>query len=355
MKLPRLLAATCLWAGLAALSVPAAAQSANPVLSFDAQAFAEKPFVLSNGVSGRPVSFKSRSPADYGPLLKGELGPEVTLTAQLFLPPRADGRVPAVILIPGSGNLAGNYFAHAATLTSNGIAALAVDPFTGRGVKNTIADQNQFSFAASALDALAALKFLSTLGEIDAARVGATGGSRGGTAVLFAASAPITRAVLGTSGGLKAVVAGYPWCGVQFRSASLAAGAAALILSGDRDDWVNPLQCQGMALAMERNGQSVTMKLFPGALHSFDREGLPPTAFPDAIKALRVPVFYMDDEGRYFDPRTARVDPALTQAMLTGYAAKNGLIDRGASVGSTGSQAKEYSEEMLAFFRQQLQ
>jgi dienelactone hydrolase len=330
------------------------AQAPNPALAFNAAAFADKPYVLSNGIAGRPLRFESNSPLDYGPLLKGEFGPQVTLTAQLFLPANASSRVPAVILIPGSGNLAANYFAHAATLTSNGIAALAVDPFTGRGVVNTISNQDQFSFAASAYDALAAAKFLATMKEIDPARLGATGGSRGGTAVLFAASEPITRAVMGANGGLKAVVAGYPWCGVQFRSAKLAPGAAALILSGDRDDWVNPLQCQGQAHAMERAGQNVTMKIFPGAMHSFDREGVAQINFPDAVKALRLPVFYMDDQAQYYNPRTARVDPALTSAAINGYAVKNGLLDKGASIGSSGTQAQEYSTELLAFFKAQL-
>jgi dienelactone hydrolase len=332
----------------------ASAQTPNPVLSFDPVAFAEKPFVLSNGVAGRPVRFETNSPTDYGPLLRGDMGPKVTINGQLFLPPNANGPVPAVILIPGSGNLAANYFAHAATLTSNGIAALAVDPFTGRGVKDTIADQEQFSFAASALDALSALKFLSTQKEIDAGRVGATGGSRGGTAVLFAASGPITRVAMGNGGGLKAVVAGYPWCGVQFRSATLAPGSAALIMSGNADNWVNPIQCQGEAHAMERAGQKIVMKIFPGAMHSFDREGVPPTDFPNAIKAIRLPIFFMDDQGVYFNPRTGLVDPSLKSADLTAYAVKNGLLDRGASIGSTGTQAKEYSEELLAFFKSQL-
>lgn len=354
MKLEQILVSTLLVVLSNAGAALAAPQTPNPVLSFDAAAFTSKPYILPNGVAGRPVTFVSHSPADYGPLLKGEMGPQVTLTAQLFLPPNASGPVPAVILVPGSGNLAANYFAHAATLTSNGIAALAVDPFSARGVSNTISNQDQFSFAASALDALSALKFLGTQKEIDATRVGALGGSRGGTAVLFAASSPISRAVMGTQPGLRAVLAGYPWCGVQFRSATLAPRAAALILSGDADDWVSPLTCQGQAHAMERSGQKVVMKIFPGAKHSFDRENVPPTSFPDAIKASRLPVFYMDDQGRYYNPRNATVDPSLSSAAIMGYALKNGLVDKGASIGSIGTQAQEYSDEMLAFFKEQL-
>jgi hypothetical protein len=62
----------------------------------------------------------------------------------------------------------------------------------------------------------------------------------------------------------------------------------------------------------------------------------------------------MDDQGGYYNLRTAALDPKLNGASLFAYAAKNGLIDRGASVGSTGTQAQEYSAELLAFFKAQL-
>src|SRR5450759_1187958 len=73
------------------------AQTPNAALAFDAVTFRDKPYVLSNGIAGRPVRFQSNSPVEYGPLLKGEFGPQVTLTAQLFLPANVSGRVPAVI------------------------------------------------------------------------------------------------------------------------------------------------------------------------------------------------------------------------------------------------------------------
>lgn len=327
-----------------------------PVLAqtFDPARYADQPYVLSNGIAGRQLKFPSNSPTDYGPLIKGELGREVTLNGQLFLPASATGPVPVVILDPGSGNLAPNYFAHAAALTSAGIAAFAIDPFTGRGVVNTIADQNQFSFAASAYDVLAAAKFLRTQSSIDPDRIGASGGSRGGTAVVMAIAAPLSNAVLGKRHGLRAVVAGYPWCGVQFRSARISERTALLILSGDRDNWVSPLQCQDMAHAMEVAGQNVSMELFPGARHSFDRAGVAPTDFPEAVKSLRFPTVYMDDTGSYYSLRTGKIDPALTSASLTEYSVKGGFIDKGASIGSEGTQAADFETEFVAFFKANL-
>jgi len=338
----------------AAVVAQVAAAQAPAASTFDPATYATTPFVLGNGIQGKVVALASSSPAEYGPLLHGELGKPVTLTAQLFMPANASGKVPAVIIIPGSGNLAPNYFMHAATLTSNGIAALVVDPFTGRGVVNTIANQDQFSFAASAYDALVGVKFLRTQSAIDAKRIGATGGSRGGTAVMMALSAPLSNTVLGAGNGMRAVLAGYPWCGVQFFSARLADHASLLILQGDHDDYVSPIQCQDTSHAMALIGQDVVMELVPGARHSFDRAGVPPTVLPDAIKAVRLPTIYMDDTGQYVNPRTGRVDPALAAKELAEWSVKGGFLDKGASIGSEGTQAADYDAELLSFFKSKL-
>ena len=49
--------------------------------------FANTAYTLPNGFKGQPVTVPSASPADYGTLMRGDTGPLVKLTAQLFLPP----------------------------------------------------------------------------------------------------------------------------------------------------------------------------------------------------------------------------------------------------------------------------
>jgi dienelactone hydrolase len=322
----------------------------------DLAQFAGKPYVLSNGIKGVLVKIPSHSPVDYGPLFKGELGPSVMLTGQLFLPVSGSKMpYPAVVETPGSGGLDATHLAHAAALTSAGMAVVVIDPFSGRGIKDTIANQNQLSFAASAYDVLAAVKFLRTRKDIDAKRIGATGGSRGGTAVLMAETAPVSDAVLGPDNGLRAVVAGYPWCGVQFYSAHLTNHSSLLVMSGDRDDWVSYQQCQDETHAMGVAGQDVVMELFPGARHAFDRDGVPPTTIPDAITSTVFPTVYMDDQGRYYNMRTGKVDPALAGQTISQYSIKGGFLKKGVTIGSEGTQAKEFSDEMVSFFKAKLQ
>src|SRR5689334_24516561 len=75
------------------------------------------------------------------------------------------------------------------------------------------------SFAASAYDVLAAWAVLSGHPEIDGTRIGAQGHSRGGSAVLSAATRRFADAVVGKGRGLIAILAAYPWCGHQFLDA----------------------------------------------------------------------------------------------------------------------------------------
>lgn len=339
-----------------AATPPATAPSAPvPVPRVDPVLFAQQPYVLPNGVRGMLVALETRNPVDWAPMLKGDLGKSVTITAQLFMPPNANGRVPAVVQNPGSGNLGAHHFAHASTLTSAGIAVLVIDPFTARSIDNTMVDQyGQISWATTTYDVLAAVKYLRSRADIDGQRLGATGGSRGGTAVSMAATAQVSDAVLGVGKGLKAVVAGYPWCGTQFQSARLAKGTALLTLSGDKDDWVSFIQCQDFTHAMQMAGQNATMMLFPGAIHAFDRAGVPPTPIPQAYTSILFPTVYMDDSGTFYNLRTGKVDPTLTTQGFVDYSIKSGFMRKGVTVGTQGTQASEYSDEMLAFFKNHL-
>jgi dienelactone hydrolase len=313
------------------------------------------PIALTNGVHGIPVKVQSRSPGDYRDIFEGKLGPAVELTAQLFLPPGGQGhKAPAVIMVPGSGGVDAQHLIHSVSLTTAGIAVLLIDPFQGRGIADTMANQGQLSFAASAYDVFASVLALRRMSQIDPARIGAFGGSRGGTAVMMAAAAPLSRAVLGKAPGLKAVVAGYPWCGMQFHAPRLAEGAALLVMQGDRDNWTSFLQCQDAVHALEATKSDARMMLFPGARHAFDRTDIPPTEIADAVTSTIFPTLYLDDRGRYFDLRTDRVDPALTGKNFMDYAVSGGFHHKGVAIGATGNQAVEFSAEMLSFLTSHL-
>lgn len=346
-----------LLAGMLLMStVPSNATSEpRPLLpSVDAAAFATRPLALSDGTVGELVRFVSANPVDYGPLLRGDLGAKVQLNAQLFHPAGAPRPSPAVVMVPGSGGIGTHHLVQAAALTRAGFAVLLMDPFRGRGIGDTVADQGRLSWAASTYDVIAATRFLRSQRGVDANRIGAAGSSRGGTAVMMAAMRPLSDKLLGPKLGLRAIVAGYPWCGTQFRNARLAHGASLLLLSGDRDDWVSLQQCQGAVHALTTAGAEASIMIFPGARHAFDRADVPPTRLPQAPTSTTYPTVYMDETGRYFDLRTGRTDPALTSADFMRASIDGGFVHRGVTIGSEGTQAADYVNELVAFFRARL-
>ncbi len=316
----------------------------------DSARFADASITLADDVRGLPVKVPSRTPSDFGPAMHGDLGKSVTLTAQLFLPSAALRNLPAIIILPGSGGIAPHHLEQASALTAAGFAVLLVDPFYARGIGDTIADQGRLSWAASAYDVLAAFAYLRSRSDIDPKRIGAVGSSRSGTAVMIAAAAPFSDAIAGRGRKLKAVVAGYPWCGTQFRSARLVRGVSLLLMQGDRDDWVSVQQCQDAVHAMSVAGGDASMRIFPGGLHALDRTGVPPTRIESAITSTIFPTVYMDDAGRYFDLRTGQVNPALSASDFFGQSVSGGFLRKGVTIGSTGAQAEEYVQEMVKFF-----
>jgi dienelactone hydrolase len=277
--------------------------------------------------------------------------PRTTIDGQLFLPPGA-GRRPLVIVVPGSLGVAPSHLAHAEALVGAGLAAFVLDPFGGRQVTSTVANQTQYAFAASAWDVLAAWRVLAARPEIDPARIGAQGHSRGGSAVLTAATRRFADAVAGPGRGLAAVLAAYPWSGHQFLDPRI--GPTRLrVLMGDRDEWCSVQQVQGHVQAIRLTGGAVSMRIVGGAAHSFDR-GTPVVRIADAAVAPGAPTTYLADDGACIHPLTGRPDPALTDRDVAVYGLKAGYGVKGASLGSHEGEAAAFREDMLAFWRQAL-
>ncbi len=309
----------------------------------------QQELVLANGVVGRDVSFASANPRNYEDIIQHREMPAVTLTAQLFMP-RRKGRVPAVIIVPGSGGVSASMLIHANALTEVGIAVLLVDPFSGRGIHDTIAVQDQLSFAASTYDVLVATRTLERESDIDPARIGAMGYSRGGLAVLQAAVTPVAKAVLGPGKSLRAVLAGWPWCGMQFADPHTAPTAVRFAL-GDADTWVGPVQCQAYWTGMKVHNPSVTLRLFRNADHGFGY-AMPVQEIPNAIKALNAPIAYYDDRGVLLDPWTGKPIPGADERTTMDLYRL--FISRGARAGTRGDQMNEFVADFVAFFKAQL-
>ena len=142
----------------------------------------------------------------------------VKITANLYLP-HVSTPVPAMVIINSSGGVLDwieGYYAR--ELSERGIAALVVDSFKPRGVRNVVSNQNLVTSWLMENDAFAALAELQKDKRIDAVHIGIMGVSKGGL-VAENAAFTIRRDLRRTGKAAFAVhVPIVPDCTAQFRT-----------------------------------------------------------------------------------------------------------------------------------------
>lgn len=230
--------------------------------------------------SGR-YSFDSRTPQTLTQLLDPAApGEPAQPDAYLYLPdaPKEAPRLPAVVLLHGSGGLYSALLDHwPKRLNEAGYAALVIDIFGPRGVKSTAEDQSQVPFAADVADAFAALKLLATHPRIDPQRIAIMGFSRGGVATWRTGVQRLIQAQ-GLPGGLHfaahiPVYSGGCAGAMRLRvQPGVFAPEPMLWIHGDADDYAAIGPCQDYAERIRAVGTPVEFVVLPGARHKFDSD-----------------------------------------------------------------------------------
>jgi len=307
----------------------------------------DTPTTLKNGVRGEVLRIPTANPTGFHQAIsEPEAMPPTQIFGNLFLP-QGDGPWPTVIVVPGSLGVAPSHVAKAVQLTDARIAACVIDPFGARGVTSTVANQAQYSFAASAWDVLATADLLAARADINELRIGAQGHSRGGSAILSAAC--MARLVKG--GGAQPLVglyAAYPWSGQQFKHPAVGRAIVRSVI-GDRDEWCLPQQVQGHMQAIRLCGGEASCRIFADAHHSFDRD-TPIELVADASVAPDAPTTYIAEDGALIDPWTGEADPALSERDLMVRSFRAGYGRRGARIGTAEDQAKQFHDDMMSFW-----
>src|SRR4051812_31869722 len=123
------------------------------------------------------VAILSKSPS--GRVLKDEM-----VSAELYRA-NVEGRVPAAVIINSSGGVSAQteHF-YARLLAEHGVAALVVDRFCPRGVRETVSSQRLVNQSQSAADAVGGFRWLAGQPWADRDRIIVLGMSRGGSASL---------------------------------------------------------------------------------------------------------------------------------------------------------------------------
>jgi len=210
-------------------------------------------------------------------------GPSITTTAfgvaeQIPVTasrPDGGGPFPAVVVMhdcsglgPRSSGAPGRW---AKELLARGYVVVIPDSFTTRGLAEGVCTvplsdrRANVSPERRAGDAYAALAYARSLPYVDGRRVGIMGGSHGGSTTLATMAAPARDA---ERAGFAAAVALYPRCGSH--AGVYRPVAPLLILIGEKDDWTPAELCRKLVEAARSAGGPVTIKVYPGAHHSFD-------------------------------------------------------------------------------------
>jgi dienelactone hydrolase len=196
-------------------------------------------------------------------------GQPVTLTAALRLPPGM-AKVPAIVLMHGSGGVSGYVDEWARFLTDHGVASLMLDCFTGRGIDTTFANQELLGRLAMIVDAYRAFDVLASHPRIDSGRVALMGFSRGGQAALYSAVRRFQNLHGPKRGEFAGYLSFYPACHIRYRHDEQLVDRPVHVLHGVSDD-LNPIgPCRDYVARARQAGASIELHEFPGARHVFD-------------------------------------------------------------------------------------
>jgi dienelactone hydrolase len=111
--------------------------------------------------------------------LKGDAYGRPTTIAGVLRIAQGPGRLPLVILVPGSGGFNANADVWDRQFEPMGISTFAMDSFAGRGIVSTVVDQPQLGRLNMILDLYRSLAVLAAHPRVDPNRIAVMGFSRG--------------------------------------------------------------------------------------------------------------------------------------------------------------------------------
>jgi len=220
-------------------------------------------------------SIASVTQSDQDFLMGRRAGKPVTIGAVLRIPRPGSDRLPAVLLLHGSGGVGHNVVDWEEVVSSMGIATFVLDAFTGRGLVSTSTDQAQLGRLAMTFDAYRALEVLEKHPRIDPQRIAVMGFSRGGQAALYAGLKRFQKMHGPPSGrDFAAYLPFYPSCATRFVDDEVFSSGPVLIQHGAADNYVPVAPCRGYVARLKAAGANVVLTEYEGAHHVFDNRML---------------------------------------------------------------------------------
>ncbi|MBP0447403.1 dienelactone hydrolase family protein [Roseomonas sp. SSH11] len=312
----------------ALLALPATAQTTPPS--------------LPGRVEVHPLRSTTLSGAEF---LRGGSGPEASLAGELRLPPGpATTRVPAVILVHGSGGISGSTDLWARQINEAGMAAFILDSFAGRGITSTVTDQDLLHSLAMMVDAYRALDLLAAHPRIRADRTAVMGFSKGAVAAVYSASERFRRLHGSQQNRFAAHIGLYTPCNVRYQGDTQVAAVPIRLHHGVVDDYVPIAPCRDYVERLRAAGADAAITEYPNGQHSFDN--------PAAPALVSVPNAQSTRNCRMEEGADGAVNLAGTSEP---FAQKtSGCVARGAHVGHDPNDASAVRANVRTFLTETL-
>jgi dienelactone hydrolase len=222
-----------------------------------------------------PVQTVTLSTADF--LLGKTDGKPAMIAGELRIPKPGTDRLPAVIIVHGSGGINFNHGMWAGELNKAGFATFIIDSFTGRGITNTITDQAQLSSYTMMNDAFAALGMLVKHPRVDPDKIAVMGFSKGAVPSLYASLDRFQSAYAPQGASFAAYIGFYAPCNTVIIGDEKISAKPIRLYHGVADNWVPIGPCRDYVARLKKAGANVNLVEYPEATHAFDVQIIPGT------------------------------------------------------------------------------
>jgi len=223
---------------------------------------------------GQKMFFDSRSPMTVSELLSRG-GEPVKLEAHLWMPEKASGPVPAVVIFScGAVVVKEKAGVYGDEFHRQGYAVVNLNSLKSR-VDDVAHHENaiwRYRYA-TIVDVFEVLKTLAADPRIDPKRIAIIGWVNGGMPILSAPIEELREIYIGSDIRYAAMVAISPYCSIATLGARYSA-TPILTLHGEKDDFMPLKPCELYRKEAVARGANIEMFVYPGIYHNWDMVGL---------------------------------------------------------------------------------
>ena len=216
------------------------------------------------------IPFQTTTLTDQEFLVGKREGKPATIAGELRIPTPGTARLPAVVLVHGSGGIGASVEDWVPLLNGAGAATFVIDSFTGRGLVDVRNDQSQLGRLAGVVDVYRALELLAKHPRIDPRRIAVMGFSRGGQAALYASVKRFQRMHGPADAAFAVYVPFYADCMTTYIGDADVTSKPIRMFHGIADDWNPVAPCRSYVERLRKGSKDVVLTEYADAQHVFD-------------------------------------------------------------------------------------